>query len=175
MRHIKLSTKPVELSEEVQEDLTRTFLDDHSKRVWNQPYIKTALLKMTHHKCAYSEVVLGENSSYMEIDHFYPKSLYPDKVVEWGNLIPCCKTCNIKKGNTDPVKISLINPFTDEPAKHIAYQGAHCRGLDEKGKNSVFYYDLNNLQFKKPRFDAICRNLLPLHLETSLNELVNGC
>lgn len=177
MRHIKLSTKPVELSEEVQEDLTRIFLDDHNKRVWNQPYIKTALLEMTHHKCAYSEVVLGENSSYMEIDHFCPKSLYPDKVVEWGNLVPCCKTCNIKKGNTDPVKISLINPFIDEPAKHIDYQGALCRGLDEKGKNSVFYYDLNNLQFKKPRFDAILRNKKGLEMlseECTPAELVDN-
>ena len=42
---------------------------------------------MTHHKCAYSEVVLGENSTYIEINHFYPKSLYPDKVVEWGNCV----------------------------------------------------------------------------------------
>lgn len=98
MRHIKLSTKPVELSEEVQEDLTRIFLDDHNKRVWNQPYIKTALLEMTHHKCAYSEVVLGENSSYMEIDHFYPKSLYPDKVVEWGKSYSMLQNQQYQKG-----------------------------------------------------------------------------
>lgn len=82
MRHIKLSTKPIELSEEVQEDLTRIFLDNHNKRVWNQPYIKTALLEMTHHKCAYSEVVLGESTilsglSDFLTDHF---SLYFFKI-----------------------------------------------------------------------------------------------
>lgn len=157
MRHIKLSTKPLELSDEVQENLTRTYINDCHKRVWNQPYIRKALLDMTHHKCAYSEVMLGENSSYMEIDHFYPKSLYPNKVVEWGSLIPCCKTSNIKKGNIDPAKVCLINPFIDAPSNHLIYIGALCKGLDEKGKNSVLYYDLNNIQFKKPRFDAIFR------------------
>lgn len=113
---------------------------------------------MTGHKCAYSEVLLQENSCYMEVEHFYPKSLYPEKVLEWGNLLPVCKVCNGKKGNIDPNEVPLINPLTEEPLQHLTFQNYLCKSLDAMGENSILYFDLNNLQFSKPRFTQIERN-----------------
>lgn len=158
MRKIELTPKPVELTEEVQAELTEEFRKYPEKAVWNKNYIKEALLNMTGYKCAYSEVLLQENSCYMEVEHFYPKSLYPEKVLEWGNLLPVCKVCNGKKGNIDPNKVSLINPLTEEPLQHLTFQNYLCKPLDAMGENSILYFDLNNLQFSKPRFTQIERN-----------------
>lgn len=158
MRKIELTPKPDELTEEVRTELTEEFRKYPDKAVWNKNYIKEALLNMTGHKCAYSEVLLQENSCYMEVEHFYPKSLYPEKVLEWGNLLPVCKVCNGKKGNIDPNEVPLINPLTEEPLQHLTFQNYLCKSLDAIGENSILYFDLNNLQFSKPRFTQIERN-----------------
>lgn len=48
-----------------------------------------------------------------EIDHFYPKTIYPILAVSYFNLIPSCEPCNglgAKKQN-DPRDVGLINPY----------------------------------------------------------------
>ena len=44
-----------------------------------------------------------------EIDHFYPKTLYPYLAVNYFNLIPSCQTCN--KTKSDKFNIDWINPY----------------------------------------------------------------
>lgn len=158
MRHIELQEKPVELTGEVIARLTEEFMRNPKKRVWDKTYIKETLLAASKQKCAYSEVLLNENGSYMEVDHFYPKSIYPSQVVEWGNLVPSCKACNVTKGDADPNEISLLNPYTDFPEEHLACRGALYIGLDEKGRNSISCYGLNLMQFKLPRSRQIADN-----------------
>lgn len=48
-----------------------------------------------------------------ELDHFYPKSLYPYFGVSFYNLIPSCQTCNGLgvKGELDPVSKGLVSPY----------------------------------------------------------------
>ena len=48
-----------------------------------------------------------------EIDHFYPKDLYPILGVSYHNLIPSCQTCNglNAKGNKDSYLKKLKNPY----------------------------------------------------------------
>lgn len=48
-----------------------------------------------------------------QLDHFYPKSIYPFFGVSYYNLIPCCQTCNgigVKEEN-DPMDLDLISPY----------------------------------------------------------------
>lgn len=46
-----------------------------------------------------------------EIDHFYPKSIYPFLAMSFYNLIPSCTTCNhTKKDNNSLIK-KLKNPY----------------------------------------------------------------
>ena len=51
-----------------------------------------------------------------EIDHFYPKDLYPILGVSYYNLIPSCQTCNglNAKGNKDSYLERLKNPYEIE-------------------------------------------------------------
>ena len=75
--------KPKELAERECDLLTE--YKNSKKDVWRKDYIKEPLLRMSHNKCAYCETGLKVYDSYMEIEHFHPKSLYEEKVIEWGN------------------------------------------------------------------------------------------
>ncbi len=48
-----------------------------------------------------------------QIDHFYPKSIYPFLAVSFYNLIPSCQTCNGfgAKEEKDPDIEGLVNPY----------------------------------------------------------------
>jgi hypothetical protein len=48
-----------------------------------------------------------------ELDHYYPKSLYPYFGVSFYNLIPSCQTCNGLgvKGETDPFVENMVSPY----------------------------------------------------------------
>ena len=110
---------------------------------------------MTKNKCAYSEAPLNENGTYMEIDHFRCKEKYPKKVVEWGNLLPSCKTCNVKKGDWDvEVDGAIINPLEDNPSDFLFVKSLrfYPKNNNEKGQNTIDRLDLNNKnQFEMPR------------------------
>jgi hypothetical protein len=55
--------------------------------------------------------VINEDSGKLraEIDHFYPKAIYPFLAMSFYNLIPSCPTCNHTK--KDKVNLDLINPY----------------------------------------------------------------
>jgi len=44
-----------------------------------------------------------------EIDHFYPKTIYPYLAVNFFNLIPSCQTCN--KTKSDDMNFDWLNPY----------------------------------------------------------------
>lgn len=112
---------PEVLTEEVRKELTRLYMENKDKDVWNSPKIKKplkdALLKMSYGKCAYCECVLDIEAKDATIDHFAPKSANADKVVEWENLFPACLRCNRKKKDNED---RIVNPCQDIPKKFIA-------------------------------------------------------
>lgn len=149
---------PEELTPEQEQELTDIFKQTNSS-VWKQAYIIAQLSKMSFSKCCYSEQYLGENSAYLEVEHFYPKDLYPDLVVDWNNLLPACKKSNTTKGAIDPHEIDLINPCIDDPKEHLQIINWRIRSKTEKGKNSIDNYALNSKHFSDPRM-RIANNLL---------------
>ena len=69
-----------------------------------------------------------------ELDHFFPKSIYPFLAVNFYNLIPSCCTCNKLKSDDDLSK--LLNPY------------------DTKVKDIRFNFWLNNVDFlDNPKLD----------------------
>ncbi|OQY54394.1 MAG: hypothetical protein DRR08_10845 [Candidatus Parabeggiatoa sp. nov. 2] len=88
------------LTDDVVQELTTCYVTNGTS-VWKKPYIIRALLKMSSDKCCYCECNVTEESNYLEVEHFQPKSLYPDKVVVWDNLLPSCKRCNGTKRDHD--------------------------------------------------------------------------
>ncbi len=60
-----------------------------------------------------------EDSRGSDIEHFWPKALYPQHLFSWDNLLLVCATCNRLKGTRFPLDGAgiplLINPTADDP------------------------------------------------------------
>lgn len=188
MIKLTLIDRPVELTDEVCQQLTDKYKADKSS-VWDKAYIKDALLQMTNHKCAYSEAPLNKNGTYMEVEHFRCKEKYPDKVVEWGNLLPACKTCNTTKGKWDVEKDGdIVNPLVDNPQDYLFVKAFryYAKNDNKKGEVTIIVLDLNNTnQFTKPRSEIyfgiidtlrdnvkkLCSDDTPLKQKNTLNRI----
>lgn len=155
MIKLTLPPKPAELTAEKQAELTARFKADPEAEVWKQSWIKTPLMTMTNDKCAYSEMKLGEEGKYAQIEHIHPKSIYKDEVVEWGNLIPSCNVCNIKKRAVDTKKHPIVNPLVDNPKDYFYINNGRLNVKDKKNQKAIdtlTYCDLNNYdQLRKKR------------------------
>lgn len=154
---IKLIRLPIPafLSIAKKEELTKKFQADNSQAVWKRRKIGKDLLKSSNSKCAYCETKLQTKDSYMQVEHFKPKDIYPDDVVSWDNLLPSCSRCNTKKGKHDVVVSPIINPFDLDPKKHITLEAFRLYGKDPLGKLTVRKLDLNHDErLVLPRFKA---------------------
>ncbi|MGB5919555.1 hypothetical protein [Arcobacter sp.] len=76
-----------------------------------------------------------------EIDHFYPKTVYPYLAVNYFNLIPSCQTCN--KTKSDKFNPNWINPYDVEK---VDYK------LTYKPK-SINFTEVENLKYDFDSFD----------------------
>jgi uncharacterized protein (TIGR02646 family) len=68
-------------------------------------------------KCAYCEGVAAQ-----DIEHFYPKTRYPDRMFDWGNFLRGCKNCNNFKRDEFPLQNSrpvLLDPCRDDPLDYF--------------------------------------------------------
>ncbi len=143
MIKLERQPKPNYLSEAAVIELTEKFKSDGSS-VWNHPQIKTPLLASSYEKCAFCECSLSDESKYMEVEHFKYKSLYKDLVVEWTNLLPTCKRCNIAKGIHDVTADLIVNPYEVDPRCHLTFKLYQFRARDKVGSSTIAALDLNN-------------------------------
>jgi uncharacterized protein (TIGR02646 family) len=134
MIKLDIPAKPIELTNELVSKLTQEFKATQ-KPVWKVTWLRDAVSAMAFGKCCYSEIRLGEESKYMEVEHFHPKSLYPDEVMAWGNLLPACKKCNATKGEHDTVSQPIVNPFMDSPKAYFYFEQGQ-RKLSERRVDS---------------------------------------
>ncbi|MGH1336348.1 MAG: HNH endonuclease [Aureispira sp.] len=140
-------------------------------RVWNKQSIKDALLKMSHHKCCYCECSLNKEGQYMEIEHFEDKSTHPHKVLDWLNLLPSCKRCNLAKGTYNVNTIPIIHPVKDTPSNHIYFRAYCFRGKTVLGKTTIKELELNDPDRLQDVRYQIGKEFL-LQLENALESLV---
>jgi uncharacterized protein (TIGR02646 family) len=142
---IKLERQPspAYLSASTVATLTAKFRTDGSS-VWNHPLIKAPLLASSHEKCAFCECSLSDESKYMEVEHFRYKGLYAGLVVDWENLLPSCKRCNIAKGIHDVDIEPIVNPYDVDPRHHLAFKLYQFKGKDQAGRATIEALDLNN-------------------------------
>lgn len=154
MIKLDLPCKPIQLTTELQSHLTQEYKTT-KKSVWNIDWLKKAIFNLAYGKCCYSEIRLGEESKYMEVEHFHPKKLYPDEVLLWGNLFPSCKKCNSSKGDCDTVNEPIINPFVDNPKEFLCFKNYRYfpKNKNEVGYRTIEILALNDRDhFVYPRF-----------------------
>jgi uncharacterized protein (TIGR02646 family) len=83
--------------------------------------IKHAIEKYTKGKCAFCESLIA-TVDFINIEHFYPKSIHYKFTFKWSNLLPSCRKCNISKDNFDTKKYPFVNPLKDNPENLFYYK-----------------------------------------------------
>lgn len=175
MIKLNRTPKPTELTAELQNDLTAEYKSS-GKSVWHLDFIKKALLNFSNNKCCYCETNIQEESKYLEVEHFHPKDLYEDEVLEWVNLLPSCKKCNGTKKVHDTKVEPIINPVEIDPKQHLKYWCYRIKGVDDLGKLTISVLDLNNQdRLVKKRYEI--GNAIQAKLEEFIelmDEYING-
>ncbi|MDJ0842174.1 MAG: TIGR02646 family protein [Acidobacteriota bacterium] len=65
------------------------------------PQLREKLITMTVGHCAFCDgFPLGERKLVFSIEHFRPKTRFPELAYEWTNLFPACLACQHKKGDS---------------------------------------------------------------------------
>lgn len=67
------------------------------------------------------------DSHATDIDHFWPKANYPEKLFEWLNFLLCCSECGRFKGNRLPVENgipNLVDPTAEDPWQFLDFDVA---------------------------------------------------
>lgn len=149
--------RPAELTEELVQRLTQDFKADKKQRVWDRPFIKTALLTMSSGKCCYCECNVTEESKYMEVEHFKCKDRYEDDVLVWSNLLPSCKRCNGNKLDHDTENEPIIHPVYHDPREHLTFRDYRFYPKTAIGQASIKIVNLNErerLQLKRFKIGA---------------------
>lgn len=140
-------TRPIELTEKKIEEFTKKYIET-GNAVWKKAFIIKPLLQMTHNKCAYCECKLDIQGKSVTIDHFHCKSLYPEEVVSWDNLLPSCVHCNTNKGKLDTKEYHIIDPSKDNPKDYLYLSHYMIRSKDNsltsKGRRTVDELQLNH-------------------------------
>ncbi len=154
MIKLRSATAPAELTDEVVQALTDEYKKT-DKAVWQKEFIGKALLDSSHNKCCFSECKLNEEGKYDEVEHFHPKSLYPDEVVSWSNLLPINKACNTAKGDHDTKAEPIINPYIDDPKEHLYLKDYRFYDKTELGRKTIDVVGLNDWEmWVVPRFNV---------------------
>lgn len=84
-----------------------------------------------------------------EIDHFFPKSLYPFLAMSFYNLIPSCQICNHTKKDKDAYEDNLISPY------EINFQDFKFK---YKPKN-INFYQIKKKKYNEKRFEITLNKL----------------
>lgn len=139
---------------------------------YNHIEVKNALIKSSFSKCAFCESIPSESGN-VEIEHYYPKSIYPNETFNWINFLPCCRKCNESKSNHDTKKEPIINPYDVEPNDVFIYELFNIKEKDSTLKNiakkTIDVCSLNSQRLWKPRAEI----LLAIHqFSSDLHNLI---
>ena len=123
---------------------------------WRHPDITSALHGETHGKCAYCEATV-KAVAYPHVEHILPKSTFVDFVYSWENLTLACPVCNTNKGNYYDAAHPLLNPYRDDPPRHIIFRGPMIQAPlgDAMGERTILRLDLKRAELFMRRLEAI--------------------
>jgi uncharacterized protein (TIGR02646 family) len=113
-----------------------------------------------------------EDSAGTDIEHFYPKSLYPARAFHWPNYLWACSYCNSNRKRTQfPLhrkRPALIDPSAVDPMRHLQFlpSTGEYAAIGPRGTASIRVFGLNDTsiprklpQARKDAFDKLQRLL----------------
>lgn len=123
---------------------------------YREEEIKDAVRLTTNGKCSFCESII-ETVDYINIEHFYPKSIFPKYTFKWSNLVPACRKCNIPKDNYNTKDNPFINPVKDNPEDFFYYKDLRIEALNNnlKASNTKDICDLNRIDLIRQRSEIL--------------------
>ena len=101
------------------------------------------------------------DSRSTDIEHFWPKVRYPQRVFQWHNLLWICAGCNRQKGDRFPLDRQLhpllIDPTAEDPWDFLYFDG--CTG------NITARYDSSSRLPHPKGVHTVDPAVLPLNIE----------
>lgn len=119
--------------------------------------IKNVLFQSSLQKCAFCETKPGESGN-IEVEHFSPKSIYPELAFKWENFLPACRKCNGRKDDHDTGNEPIVNPYDVNPEDIFHYNDIRITANDdheEVGERTIRICGLNSVRLMKPRADIL--------------------
>lgn len=96
------------------------------KKISQRKVIREILKEINSNVCPYCNrmytITLEKGRVRPQLDHFYPKTLYPYLSVSLYNLIPCCSICNQKKSQLDPCATPILHPYKEEFGNNVIFE-----------------------------------------------------
>jgi uncharacterized protein (TIGR02646 family) len=82
-------------------------------------------------KCVYCRMPdTMKDAEMYGVDHYRPKSLFPELASEYSNLFYCCNPCNRRKSDYWPTRSKLKTHFIPNPCDHEMH--THLRFAGER-------------------------------------------
>ena len=127
---------------------------------YRHPGIRDALREAFCGKCAYCESET-EGVTWGHIEHYRPRSAFPERAFDWDNLLWACPRCNSdhKKGHFPEAADGgpILDPCDDLPADHLVFDYdpvarlANVYGRTTRGTTTVDLLQLNRPELRARR------------------------
>jgi len=98
-----------------------------------------ALYAAFHGKCAYCEAKMAHVSP-PHVEHYRPKSKFPDRMFDWQNWLLSCGRCNDRKWAHFPDcdgQPCLLDPTAEDPSMHLDFLRARVLGRTRRGEETI--------------------------------------
>lgn len=120
--------------------------------------VRTALIRDTHGKCMYCEGKMRD-VSFPHVEHYRPKSRFPNLAFSWSNLGLSCQVCNTNKGDSFDNAKPIVDPYSEDPEDFLLALGPLIvnRPANERGRSTLFQLGLNRGELFEGRRDAVTR------------------
>lgn len=108
-----------------------------------------------------------------DIEHFWPKTPYPERMFRWPNLLLCCAECGRFKGERFPLSAGaplLVDPTAEDPWQHLDFDPATgnivarfdptSNQWDQKGTETVTALQLDRREAMSNGYQRTFRRLV---------------
>ena len=133
--------------------ITQNVIDNY-----NHPDIKSVLKTETNGgKCMYCESPIATVASE-HIEHYRPKTIYPQLTFDWNNLGLSCPKCNNNnKSKVFDENCTYINPYIDLPSEHFIFSSTMIfhKPNDKRAQLTELKLDLNRPELMEARKSII--------------------
>ena len=104
--------------------------------------------------CLSQEVWYPNRNHAFGVEHFYPKSVKPNLVCDYSNLLYACNRCNTLRN--DEILPDDLHPEHYPYGVHLSLeQDATWKGLNTSGDTLIELFGLNDEEFVGERLDQI--------------------